>query len=130
VIRTYLADSLPYCAMSTEQVFPSPAAPVPVARQASLHPLSPLTSGEITECAQTIRGLYPGGVELIFKTITLEEPPKAILAPYLDAQHHGRGRPASSIDRKALVAYYICNTVSGVVMVDCIRLLTASGQIP
>ena len=93
--------------MSTAQVESTPS--VGVARQVCSHPLSPLTASEITTSAHLIRGLYPSKTNLQFKAITLEEPEKAQLIPFLDAEHR-RGR-TPSIDRKAFVNYYIRNTV-------------------
>lgn len=74
------------------------------------HPLSPLTASEITTSAELIKGLYPTQTRIDFKAITLEEPEKAQLVPYLDAEHNGRSLPR--ISRKAFVNYYIRNTVS------------------
>ena len=95
--------------MSTEQI--SSTATVGVAKQVPVHPLSPLTSAEITRASEFIKGLYPAHTSLLFKAITLEEPEKAQLAPYLDAEHQGRS--PGKIDRKAFLNYYIRNTVSG-----------------
>ena len=80
------------------------------AKHAALHPLSPLSASEIVRAADFIRRLYPSAAELQFKAVTLEEPEKARLVPYLEAEHGGRKLPA--IDRKAFVSYYIRNTVS------------------
>ena len=93
--------------MSTEQVESTPS--VGVAKHVPSHPLSPLTASEITTSAELIRGLYPSQTNLQFKAITLEEPEKAQLIPFLEAEHCGGRSP--SIDRKALVNYYIRNTV-------------------
>jgi primary-amine oxidase len=79
------------------------------AEAAHLHPLTPLTSTEIRAAAQLVRGLYVDGTQFRFKQITLLEPPKAQLAPYLDALHEGH--PAQPLDRKAFVTYYLQNTV-------------------
>ncbi|KAI4134427.1 MAG: hypothetical protein LQ347_001528 [Umbilicaria vellea] len=92
--------------MSTEQV--TSTSEVGAAKQVSSHPLSPLTAAEITRSAYLIKGLYPPKTNLQFKAITLEEPEKAQLVPYLEAEHHGRRVP--KIDRKAFVCYYIRNT--------------------
>ena len=94
--------------MSTEQILSKPT--VGVTKQLPIHPLSPLTSSEISTAAGLIRGLYPSKADLQFKTITLEEPAKSQLAPYLDAEYHGH--PTGRIERKAFVNYYIRNTVS------------------
>lgn len=96
--------------MSAEQVpLPLRSHDVGVASRVSAHPLSPLTSSEITNAVQLVQGLYPSNTSLQYKTVTLEEPKKAALVPYLDAEHNGRRKP--SIDRRAFVAYYIRNTV-------------------
>lgn len=93
--------------MSTEQVSVSE---VGVANHVAIHPLSPLTASEISRASDLIRHLYPSATRLHFKAVTLEEPEKARLVPYLDAEHAGKRLPA--IDRKAFVSYYIRNTVS------------------
>jgi primary-amine oxidase len=93
--------------MSTEQVTSTPV--VRPAKHAAIHPLSPITASEITQAATFIKNLYPSHIELGFKAITLQEPEKAQLAPYLDAEHHGQ--PTGHIDRKAFINYIIKNTV-------------------
>ena len=81
------------------------------AKQIPAHPLCPITAAEIKRSADLVRSLYPAKTDLRFKAITLEEPEKAQLVPYLDAEHN-RGR-LPHIDRKIFVCYYIRNTVSG-----------------
>lgn len=108
--------------MSAERV--SRGAEVRVAKQVAVHPLSPLTASEIVRAADLIRNLYPTGIQLQFKAVTLQEPEKARLVPYLDAEHGGRRLP--SIDRRAFVAYYIRNTVS-CVEEQTARLFCGSG---
>ncbi|KAL9098140.1 MAG: hypothetical protein Q9163_006145 [Psora crenata] len=83
----------------------------PVAEAGKLvdqHPLCPLTPSEIEKSAELVRSIYPATPEIHFKTITLEEPEKALLVPYLEAEHAGRRTPR--IDRRAFVSYYIRNT--------------------
>ncbi|MCJ1362825.1 hypothetical protein MMC16_001931 [Acarospora aff. strigata] len=92
--------------MSTEQVSSSPAATV--GKQVGSHPFSPLTTSEITASAELVKGLYPNQTRLQFKAITLEEPEKAQVIPYLEAEHSGK--PLPKILRKAFVCYYIRNT--------------------
>lgn len=93
--------------MSTDQMSSSPmTAPV---KQTAAHPLCPITAAEIEHSAQLIRNLYPANTEFSFKAITLEEPEKAQLVPYLDAEHSGGTLP--HIDRKFFVCYYLRNTV-------------------
>ncbi|KAL9634222.1 MAG: hypothetical protein Q9164_004221 [Protoblastenia rupestris] len=72
------------------------------------HPLCPLTASEIKKSAELVRSIFPARPEIQFKAITLEEPEKAVLAPYLDAEHAGKRVPR--IERKAFVSYYIRNT--------------------
>lgn len=84
---------------------------VGAANHAGTHPLSPLTASEIVKGRDLIHGLYPSATNFQFKGITLQEPEKAQLVPYLEAEHSGRRLPL--IDRKAFICYYIRNTVSG-----------------
>ena len=79
-------------------------------KQIAGHPLNPLTANEILSAAHLIRSKYPDRSTLHFKAITLEEPAKAVLLPFLDAEHNGGNLP--QIDRTAFVSYYIRNTVS------------------
>lgn len=73
------------------------------------HPLSPLTTQEIAATADILKAAWPN-VDLQFKVLTLEEAPKREVRGFLDAEHGGGRLP--SIARKALVSYYIRNTVS------------------
>lgn len=79
-------------------------------KHAAAHPLCPITASEIKRSASITKTLYPSKTELHFKAITLEEPEKAQLVPYLEAEHRGARLPR--VDRKAFVSYYIRNTVS------------------
>ncbi len=94
---------------------PAPARrrrPLPVARgpEQLSHPLGPLSGSEITRSSALIRGAWPAGTLFQFKVVTLLEPAKAAVVPYLAAQRKGE-TPAESIDRRAFVVYYIKNTV-------------------
>ncbi|KAI4260893.1 MAG: hypothetical protein LQ352_000048 [Teloschistes flavicans] len=92
--------------MSTEQVsFPSSLG---LAKHPSSHPLSPLTSSEITNASHLVQNLWPSNTDLQYKVITLQEPEKAQVLPYLDAEHGGAKTP--TIERKAFVCYYIRKT--------------------
>lgn len=93
--------------MSTELVS---SLPVRSATQAAVHPLAPLSGDEIKAASAIIQSAWPHGTNLHFKAVTLEEPPKAQVVPYLDAEHSGA--PLPSIPRKAFINYYIRNTVS------------------
>ena len=93
--------------MATEQV--SSSASIGTSTQALTHPLAPLTTAEIRTSRDLIKSLYPTSTSLLYKQITLQEPEKAELAPYLDAEYHGK--PTGTIDRRSFVTYYIRNTV-------------------
>ncbi len=75
------------------------------------HPVCPLTAGEISRTADLVRSVWPANVDLRFKVITLEEPPKKQMVPYIEAEHSGA--PLPFIPRKSFISYYIRNTVSG-----------------
>lgn len=77
-------------------------------KQTASHPLAPLAASEITTTATLVKRRWPAHTDLHFKVITLEEPPKAEVITYLEAEH--RGRPLPRISRKAFVNYYIRNT--------------------
>lgn len=74
------------------------------------HPLSSLSAAEIETAARLVKELAPGRTDWQFKAITLEEPPKKTLIPYLEAEHEGRNPP--KIKRQAFVAYYLRTTVT------------------
>lgn len=94
--------------MSTDQASWAPM--TQAVKQVAGHPLCPLTASEIKTSARLIRNKLPAQTDVQFKAITLEEPLKAQLVPYLDAERAGAKLP--KIDRKAFVSYYIRNTVS------------------
>ncbi|KAH7118977.1 copper amine oxidase [Dendryphion nanum] len=92
--------------MSTETVATSPT--LQTAKTTSAHPLSPLSASELSSAAAIIKASWPAHTDLYFKVVTLEEPPKAEVLPYLDAEHNNRPLPV--VSRKAFVNYYIRNT--------------------
>jgi primary-amine oxidase len=94
--------------MSLEQI-PVPLPFVGGKKSFPQHPLGPLTAPEITETARLIKGLWPTNTNIQFKHITLREPKKADLTPFLAAEHAGQRLPA--VERRAFVVYYIRNTV-------------------
>lgn len=73
------------------------------------HPLGPLTASEISESSRLIKALWPSNTNLQFKVITLQEPSKTELVPFLAAEHAGKSTP--TVERKSFVVYYIRNTV-------------------
>lgn len=74
------------------------------------HPLGPLARQEIAQSSALIKGQWPEGTKFHFKIVTLLEPPKAELVPYLEAER--AGQTPKPIDRKSQVVYYLRNTVS------------------
>jgi primary-amine oxidase len=95
--------------MSTEQV-PVSLPFVGGKKVALQHPLGPLTAAEISESSRLIKGIWPSNTNIQFKSITLQEPNKADLIPFLAAEHAGKSTP--TIERRSFVVYYIRNTVS------------------
>ena len=96
-----------YQKMSTEAATnPSPRSEKSVSAQ---HPLSALSASELRNAAAIIKASWLAHTDLHFKVVTLQEPPKAEVLKYLEAEHSGK--PVPSISRKAFVNYYIRNTV-------------------
>lgn len=96
--------------MSLQSEIQVPRPTAVLTKQDISHPLAPVTANEITHASQLIRRLWPANTSLQFKAVTLEEPPKTLVLPYLEAEH--TGRPLPSIDRKVFVNYYLQNTVN------------------
>jgi primary-amine oxidase len=84
--------------------------PIRPAKQAGSHPLAPINAEEIQQAASLVKAVWPKETDIHFKALTLEEPPKAELVPYLEAEFHGQNLP--QIQRKVFAAYYLRNTVS------------------
>lgn len=84
--------------------------------QAAVHPFTPLTADEISIAVGLIKAQWPAHADFHFKVLTLAEPPKVEVLPYLEAEK--AGRPLPRIERKALINYYIRNTV-GFPVVKC-----------
>jgi primary-amine oxidase len=72
------------------------------------HPLGPLTGAEIIQASNLVKNCW-GKTALQFKVITLQEPVKTELIPYLAAER--AGEPTPHIDRRAFVVYYLRGTV-------------------
>jgi primary-amine oxidase len=73
------------------------------------HPLAPLSAAELKTAASIIKASWPARTDLHFKVVTLQEPPKAEVIKYLEAEHGNKPLPA--VSRKAFINYYIRNTV-------------------
>jgi len=92
--------------MSTELA--TDAAPR-TAKTVPSHPLAPLSAEELRTAASIIKASWPARTDLHFKVVTLQEPPKAEVVKYLDAEHGNKPLPA--VSRKAFINYYIRHTV-------------------
>lgn len=57
-----------------------------------------------SQVAQVLKETFPSN-KVIFRVITLAEPPKAVLVPYLQAEHGSQPRPM--VPRKAFCQYYL-----------------------
>ncbi|GAB7360807.1 hypothetical protein MBLNU230_g0794t1 [Neophaeotheca triangularis] len=92
--------------MATQNV--STSLPMRKTKQATSHPLAPLTSEEIKQASSLVKTQWPEKTEFLFKAVTLEEPAKAEAVRFLEAEHNGGQFP--KIDRRAMVTYYLKNT--------------------
>ncbi|KAF7190658.1 Copper amine oxidase 1 [Pseudocercospora fuligena] len=92
--------------MATEAV--STSLPVRTGKQSNVHPQAPIDAGEIQNTVALVQAQWPQGTDLHFKAITLNEPPKAEMVPYLEADFAGDDLP--HIDRKVFVTYYLRQT--------------------
>lgn len=59
---------------------------------------------KLAQVAEVLRATFPDN-KVIFRVITLAEPPKAILLPYLEAERTDQPRP--KVPRKAFCQYYL-----------------------
>jgi primary-amine oxidase len=76
--------------------------------ESSVHPLDPLSPAEITSATAILRSVYPAGSPIHFKAVTLDEPAKHLVLPYLDAEHKGSALPI--VPRTAYILYVMVNT--------------------
>lgn len=103
-------------ANDTTAVAPTPATELngaktgPGNKSGLSHPLGPLSADEISQSSSLIRTQWPEGTGFHFKVVTLLEPPKAELVPFLAAEK--AGETPKPIDRKSQVVYYLRTTVS------------------
>lgn len=81
----------------------------PAPKGAAPHIFAPLSADEIKFAGNLLKSTWPESTQLYFRTITLEEPPKAEAIKHLAAQRRGEAAPA--VDRKAFINYNITNTV-------------------
>jgi Cu2+-containing amine oxidase len=84
--------------------------PIRAVKQSTTHPLAPIDATEIKQAVSYVRSQWPANTDLHFKCITLQEPAKKEVVPYLEAEASGAAPP--QIDRRVLITYYIRKTVS------------------
>lgn len=82
---------------------------VPQSKGNTPHPYAPLSAAEIQNASDFLRAQWPTGTDIQFKSLTLQEPPKKDVLPYLEAENSGK--TASPLSRKACLDYYLRNTV-------------------
>ena len=87
----------------------STSLPIRTAEHVDFHPLAPINADEIQNTVGLIRSQWPAETDLHFKQITLQEPAKAEMVHYLEADFHGYDLP--QIDRRVVVTYYLRLTV-------------------
>lgn len=72
------------------------------------HPFDPLVEEEIKCSSQFIRHAYPENADLDFRSISLYEPEKAEMIPFLEAEHSGKNlNHVPHPNRQARVVYYL-----------------------
>ena len=73
-----------------------------------VHPYAPLSANEITYASTLLSAQWPEDTDIHYKTVTLAEPPKRDVVPYIEAE--ARNATLPTIDRKAFVSYYLRKT--------------------
>lgn len=99
-----------------------------MAKSSNLHPFASITASEIKAASDFTRSLAAlrhdvDQDQVAFKAISLREPPKRLVIPYLELEHSGTTDPAASlpkIPRQIEVHYYIKNTTKMYEEVVCI----------
>lgn len=92
--------------MATESV--ATQLPVRTSKHISIHPLAPINSNEIQNAVALVSAQWPAHTDLHFKAVTLQEPAKAEMLPYLEAEFSGS--PLPTIDRRVFLTYYLRRT--------------------
>ena len=86
-----------------------PTSPVRPSKHATPHPFAPLSGLEITNAASIIRKSWPQDTDVQFRVITLREPDKSSVIPFLESENNGRSYSVP-VARKAFIVYYLRNT--------------------
>lgn len=87
----------------------STSLPTRTSKSEDLHPLAPISAEEVQNAVALVKAQWPTNTDLHFKAITLEEPAKAEVVPYIEAEFHGYNLP--HINRRIFVSYYLKQTV-------------------
>lgn len=74
-----------------------------------VHPLQQLSIAECNIARDVILGQRSGKHVVDFRTIALEEPAKALLQPYLEAECEGTLKSTDTLPRLARVAYDVAS---------------------
>lgn len=100
------------------------------------HPLAPLSNAEHTKARDAVAKLHGASESIFFRAIHLQEPRKAELQPFLEAEHTGTlteetKRPA----REALVEHDVIRAgrseyINAVVNLDTGKVTTESAPVP
>ncbi|KAK2738960.1 hypothetical protein FQN57_006754 [Myotisia sp. PD_48] len=75
-----------------------------MASSAEIHPLDPLSPAEIRQAVDYLKNAHPEK-KVIFRVVTLAEPPKAQLIPFLEAERSSKS--ATRPPRVAMVQFYL-----------------------
>ncbi|KIW34028.1 uncharacterized protein PV07_00830 [Cladophialophora immunda] len=95
--------------------------------QKQLHPLDPLRPEEISRASQILRQSQPNE-HIVFRVITLQEPAKSVLLPYLEAEHLHQPLPQRP-RREAMVQFFSGSSENFYqVIIDLDRASIVSGK--
>jgi primary-amine oxidase len=90
------------------------------------HPLDILSVDETNKARDIVRGLHPEH-NVFFRESYLDEPVKALLSKYLDAEHSGQ--PLPDVPRQALCQYDVLDGKGGVQSQESIVDLSSGKRI-
>lgn len=110
--------------MATESIS-SASLPLRSTTHTAAHPLAPLSGAEIQNASSLIKAQWPADTNLQFKALTLQEPAKADMVPFLEAEFNGWDLPR--IERRVFVNYYLRSTVYSVEVFDKVRAMLMGG---
>ena len=100
--------------MATESI--STSLPTRPAKQAYIHPLAPISSTEIENAVALVKAQWPSGTDLHFKAITLEEPKKAEMVPFLEAEFAEAGSRRRLPGSAGTVSRHVSSTIGEMII--------------